>query len=70
MDKNFLNIQPSPLALVQSLRDIGYSMETAVGKILVLDDHNLRTEVDATFTRDIGGSTQVSSQTVTAVYTR
>ncbi len=46
------------------------SMETAVGKILVLDDHNLRTEVDATFTRDIGGSTQVSSQTVTAVYTR
>lgn len=28
------NIQPSPIALVESLRDIGYSMETAVADIL------------------------------------
>ena len=34
MDDKFLNIQPSPLALVQSLRDIGYSMESAVADII------------------------------------
>jgi hypothetical protein len=34
MDNKFLNIQPSPLALVQSLRDIGYSMESAVADII------------------------------------
>jgi len=30
----FLNIQPSPSALVQSLRDIGYSMESAIADII------------------------------------
>lgn len=34
MENKFLNIQPSPLALVQSLRDIGYSMESAVADII------------------------------------
>ncbi len=34
MSDNFLNIQPSPLALVQSLRDIGYSMESAIADVI------------------------------------
>ena len=34
MDEKFLNIQPSPLALVQSLRDIGYSMESAIADVI------------------------------------
>jgi hypothetical protein len=34
MDNKFLNIRPSPLALVQSLRDIGYSMESAIADII------------------------------------
>ena len=34
MDNEFLIIQPSPSALVQSLRDIGYSMESAVADII------------------------------------
>ncbi len=34
MSDNFLNVQPSPLALVQSLRDIGYSMESAVADVI------------------------------------
>ena len=32
--QNFLNVQPSPSALVQSLRDIGYSMESAIADII------------------------------------
>ncbi|MDA3822588.1 MAG: ATP-binding protein [Bacteroidales bacterium] len=31
---NFLNVQPSPSALVQSLRDIGYSMESAIADVI------------------------------------
>ena len=31
---NFLNIQPLPSALLHSLRDIGYSMESAVADII------------------------------------
>ena len=34
MDDKFLNIQPSPRALVQSLRDIGYSMESAIADVI------------------------------------
>ncbi|MEA2095703.1 MAG: ATP-binding protein, partial [Candidatus Cloacimonadota bacterium] len=34
MSGNFLNIQPSPSALVQSLRDIGYSMESAIADVI------------------------------------
>ncbi|MFP7754566.1 ATP-binding protein [Thermodesulfobacteriota bacterium B35] len=34
MRNNFLNIEPSPSALVQSLRDIGYSMESAVADVI------------------------------------
>jgi hypothetical protein len=34
MSDKFLNIQPSPLALVQSLRDIGYSMESAIADVI------------------------------------
>jgi len=30
----FLNVQPSPSALVQSLRDIGYSMESAIADVI------------------------------------
>ncbi|BCL62782.1 hypothetical protein DGMP_34750 [Desulfomarina profundi] len=43
MDENFLNIQPSPLALVQSLRDIGYSMESAVADII---DNSITAEAE------------------------
>jgi len=32
--KEFLIVQPSPSALVQSLRDIGYSMESAIADII------------------------------------
>jgi len=31
---NFLNVQPSPSALVQSLCDIGYSMESAIADVI------------------------------------
>ena len=31
---DYLNVQPSPSALVQSLRDIGYSMESAVADVI------------------------------------
>ena len=34
VNESFLNIQPSPLALVQALRDIGYSMESAVADVI------------------------------------
>lgn len=34
MGENFLNIPPSPAALVQSLRDIGYSMESAIADVI------------------------------------
>ncbi len=44
--------------------------ETAKGKILVLDDHNLKTEIKATKTRTENGIIQVSTQTVVATYTR
>ena len=30
----YLNIQPSPISLVESLREIGYSMETAIADII------------------------------------
>jgi len=30
----FLNIQPSPISLIESLREIGYSMETAIADIM------------------------------------
>ncbi len=43
MENKFLNIQPSPLALVQSLRDIGYSMESAVADII---DNSITAEAD------------------------
>ena len=33
-NESFLNIQPSPSALVQALRDIGYSMESAVADVI------------------------------------
>ena len=31
---DYLNVQPSPSALVQSLRDIGYSMESAIADVI------------------------------------
>lgn len=34
VNESFLNIQPSPSALVQALRDIGYSMESAVADVI------------------------------------
>ena len=30
----YLNIQPSPISLIESLREIGYSMETAIADIM------------------------------------
>jgi hypothetical protein len=33
-NENYLNLAPSPLSLIESLRDIGYSMETAVADII------------------------------------
>ncbi len=44
--------------------------ETGKGKILVLDDHNLKTQIKATITRNVNGGTQVATQTVIATYTR
>lgn len=38
---SFLNIQPSPSALIQALRDIGYSMESAIADII---DNSLTAE--------------------------
>ena len=43
MNDNFLNIQPSPLALVQSLRDIGYSMESAIADVI---DNSITAEAE------------------------
>ena len=30
----YLNIQPSPISLIESLREIGYSMETAIADMM------------------------------------
>jgi DNA mismatch repair ATPase MutL len=30
----YINIQPSPISLVESLREIGYSMETAIADLI------------------------------------
>lgn len=43
MNDKFLNIQPSPLALVQSLRDIGYSMESAIADVI---DNSITAEAE------------------------
>ena len=43
MTTQFLNIQPSPLALVESLRDIGYSMESAVADVI---DNSITAEAE------------------------
>ncbi|MCF6249507.1 MAG: ATP-binding protein [Desulfobacula sp.] len=43
MTENFVNIQPSPLALVQSLRDIGYSMESAIADVI---DNSITAEAE------------------------
>jgi len=43
MNDTFLNIQPSPLALVQSLRDIGYSMESAIADVI---DNSITAEAE------------------------
>lgn len=43
MREQFLNIQPSPLALVESLRDIGYSMESAIADVI---DNSITAEAE------------------------
>lgn len=34
MTGSYLNVKPSPSALIQSLRDIGYSMESAIADVI------------------------------------
>lgn len=48
MNESFLNIQPSPLALVQSLRDIGYSMESAIADVI---DNSITAEAESIHVR-------------------